>query len=146
MPCPPFAAYSSHSTSEAQRSTLLLPFTYWELQTGQHGPGCSSSKQSWLFSSFFFLALATPLLFVVVLKGLTSLCGSRSLSCTDLINNFYQPLAQEISRGWAVGGRWECDLAGRGGVVVRCWLKTPGGRERVFDHVSATRDRGVHHD
>lgn len=37
------------------------------------------------------------------LKGLTSLCGSRSLSCTDLINNFYQPLAQEISRGWVVG-------------------------------------------
>lgn len=62
-----------------------------------------------------------------VLKGLTSLCGSRSLSCTDLINNFYQPLAQEISRGWAGAGggcggvRGEDRegggaLAGRGGV------------------------------
>lgn len=58
-----------------------------------------------VFLFFFYLALATPLLFAVVLKGLTSLCGSRSLSCTDLINNFYQPLAQEISREWAVGGR-----------------------------------------
>lgn len=52
------------------------------------------------------------------LKGLTSLCGSRSLSCTDLINNFYQPLAQEISRGWAgagVGGVEGEDRDGGGG-------------------------------
>ncbi|CAF95153.1 unnamed protein product, partial [Tetraodon nigroviridis] len=53
------------------------------------------------------------------LKGLTSLCGSRSLSCTDLINNFYQPLAQGISRGWAVEGmRWGHAPPGRG-VVAR---------------------------
>ncbi|KAI9520160.1 hypothetical protein NQZ68_020055 [Dissostichus eleginoides] len=55
------------------------------------------------------------------LKGLTSLCGSRSLSCTDLINNFYQPLAQEISRGWAggcgVGALWGGWLFWLGGGV-----------------------------
>lgn len=100
---------------------------------------------------FFYLTLAAPP--TLALKGLTSLCGSRSLSCTDLINNFYQPLAQEISRGWAgagwgwgVEGVWR-ESTGRGVVVVvRGGAETPGGRERAFDHVSATRDRGIHHD
>lgn len=100
---------------------------------------------------FFYLTLAAPP--TLALKGLTSLCGSRSLSCTDLINNFYQPLAQEISRGWAgagwgwgVEGVWR-ERTGRGVVVVvRGGAETPGGRERAFDHVSGTRDRGIHHD
>lgn len=135
--CVQFAFYQRGSKVKA-----VSAFAYQELRTGRRGLSCTTpNKQGWVF---FYLALAAPP--TPALKGLTSLCGSRSLSCTDLINNFYQPLAQEISRGWAGGGRgWVCVQAGRGGVGG--WrLKTPGGRERAFDHVSATRDRGIHHD
>lgn len=91
-----------------------------------------------------YLALAAPP--ALALKGLTSLCGSRSLSCTDLINNFYQPLAREISRGWAEAGvgEWGGILAGSG--VGWLSVEMLGGRERAFDHVSATRDSDIHHD
>lgn len=153
-PCPPLAAYSSRFASEAQRSNPM-PFAYQELQTGRRDLSCATSnKQGCCFCCvvfFFYLTLAAPP--TLALKGLTSLCGSRSLSCTDLINNFYQPLAQEISRGWAgagwgwgVEGVWR-ERTGRGVVVVvRGGAETPGGRERAFDHVSGTRDRGIHHD
>lgn len=88
----------------------------------------SANQTGLLFTVFFYLPLAAPPLppQTPVLKGLTSLCGSRSLSCTDLINNFYQPLAQEISRGWAVGGvcvceGWGCALAAREGWGSGWW-------------------------
>lgn len=43
-------------------------------------------------------------------------------------------------------GVWR-ERTGRGVVVVvRGGAETPGGRERAFDHVSGTRDRGIHHD
>lgn len=86
----------------------------------------TQNKHACFFSFFFFFYLApaaptppSPLPPAPALKGLTSLCGSRSLSCTDLINNFYQPLAQGISRGWAGEGmRWGRAQPGRG-VVAR---------------------------
>lgn len=103
----------------------------------QYGFNCPVSQTN---NVVFIGLLQLPIL---ARKGLTSLYGSRSLSCTDLINNFYQPLAQEISRWWAGagGGRQGGGRLG-GGVEVQ----TPGGRERAFDHVSATRDKGIHHD
>lgn len=156
-PCPPLAAYSSRFASEAQRSNPM-PFAYQELQTGRRDLSCATSnKQGCCFCCvvffFFYLTLAAPP--TLALKGLTSLCGSRSLSCTDLINNFYQPLAQEISRGvgwgWVgVGGGGGVEGEDREGSGGGCegggGAETPGGRERAFDHVSATRDRGIHHD
>lgn len=38
------------------------------------------------------------------------------------------------------------DREGSGGGCGGGGAETPGGRERAFDHVSATRDRGIHHD
>lgn len=64
----------------------------------QYGFNCPVSQTN---NVVFIGLLQLPIL---ARKGLTSLYGSRSLSCTDLINNFYQPLAQEISRGWAGAG------------------------------------------
>lgn len=69
-------------------------------------------------------------------KGLTSLCGSRSLSCTDLINNFYQPLAQEISRGWAGDGGAGGGRRGQGG-------KEAGGVDSGWEGGCRFRRRGV---
>lgn len=98
-PRPPLAAYSSHSTSEAQRSK---PFLHLHIRNCEQADVALAAQHQTNRVGFFYLALAAPP--TPALKGLTSLCGSRSLSCTDLINNFYQPLAQEISRGWAGGG------------------------------------------
>lgn len=91
----------------------------WIAPAGRRGRG-AAGKKSRVVVVFYAMPLQlkpphTPTHPpTLALKGLTSLCGSRSLSCTDLINNFYQPLAQEISRGWAVEGWWGCVLAGRG--------------------------------
>lgn len=55
------------------------------------------------------------------LKGLKLLYRSGSLSSTDLINNFYQPLAEKISAGGGVGrernGGEGGDRQSGGGVV-----------------------------
>ncbi|KPP64878.1 hypothetical protein Z043_116740 [Scleropages formosus] len=59
-------------------------------------------------------------------KGLTSIGGARSLSCTDLINNFYQPVARDICGGWMRVGEGALGLGygvegggrGRGGSLV----------------------------
>lgn len=49
------------------------------------------------------------------LKGLKLLYRSGSLSSTDLINNFYQPVAEKkISRGWSRQG---VRLRGERGVI-----------------------------
>lgn len=60
-------------------------------------------------------------LFHPALKGLKLLYRSGSLSSTDLINNFYQPLAEKkISRGWSRqgAGLGERGVIGNRGVGV----------------------------
>lgn len=84
----------SYPSSKVTRET----FAYQKWLTFQYGFNSPVSQTN---NVVFIGLLQLPIL---ALKGLTSLYGSRSLSCTDLINNFYQPLAQEISRWWAGAG------------------------------------------
>lgn len=112
-PRPPLAAYSPRVSKVSADSHLHIRNS----ETSQH-----PFEQTCCCVCFFLLFFHPSPAATPALKGLTSLCGSRSLSCTDLINNFYQPLAQEISRGWAKGGRRRKE-----GVVGVFWRGGGGG-------------------